>query len=295
MQRSGWKALFVVLLAALVGLGTGSRAVVAAPSTSAGGRSVTSTAASSSSTSIDADAYVKQSKPTRNYGLDNTVNVSGTDDPRKGYVKFTISNVSGSISHAVLRLYVTDNGTKDGPQLYSTNNSWSETAINWNNAPPAGSLLDDKGALPKNTWAEYDITALVAGGNGTYSVLLLGQGGDSVDFSSRQGSHPPQVVLTLAAFHCPAQDYAGFPLDVNNTSTDPIFCSYPVFPGEDPNDFFCTYSATDGHLVQDNDAGLCPGAAVSNSARPSAAPTNQGSPKSKTAPATSARPGGATP
>ena len=151
MQRSAWKSLFVVLLAALVGLGTGSRTVMAVTSTVAGGWSLAITTASNPTTSIDADAYVKQSKPTRNYGRVDTVNVSGTDDPRKGYVKFTIANVRGPITHAVLRLYVDDNGTKNGPALYGTSNNWSETTITWNNAPPASALIDDLGALPKNT------------------------------------------------------------------------------------------------------------------------------------------------
>jgi len=42
----------------------------------------------------------------------------------------------------------------------------------------------------------------------------------------------------------------------------PFFCSYPAVAGEDPNDFFCTYSPTTGALVQDNDAGLCEGQAA---------------------------------
>src|SRR3954466_14516635 len=168
MQRTARKALFVVLLAALCGLGTGWRTLMAATSTNTGGRSLTIAAASTLTTSITADAYVKQSKPDRNYGLVDTVNVSGTDDPRKGYVKFTIANVSGSITHAVLRLYVGDNGTNNGPALYGASTTWSETTITWNNAPPAGALIDDTGALPKNTWVAYDITALVAGGNGAY-------------------------------------------------------------------------------------------------------------------------------
>ncbi len=159
--------------------------------TIARGSSLAITSAGSATISIDADAYVKQSKPARNYGLDDTVNVSGTDDPRKGYVKFTISSVSGPITHAVLRLYVDDNGTTNGPQLYGTSSAWAKPRSI--GITPAGSLAyrHDKGALPKNTWVEYTITALVAAGNGTYSVLLLGQGGDSVDFSSRRGSHPP--------------------------------------------------------------------------------------------------------
>ncbi|KAF8185448.1 hypothetical protein BJ912DRAFT_927477 [Pholiota molesta] len=67
---------------------------------------------------------------------------------------------------------------------------------------------------------------------------------------------------TPSAFVCPAADTANFPLAENNLTTDPIFCSYPAFAGEDPNDFFCTYSKTTGALVQDADAGFCPGTAV---------------------------------
>jgi hypothetical protein len=63
---------------------------------------------------------------------------------------------------------------------------------------------------------------------------------------------------------CPPQDDLGFPLGQNDTSTDPIFCSYPAVPGENPNDFSCTYSFTTGALVTDNDAGLCPANAVNN-------------------------------
>jgi hypothetical protein len=61
-------------------------------------------------------------------------------------------------------------------------------------------------------------------------------------------------------FTCPPQDEAGFPLGPG--STNPTFCSYPAFSGENPNDFFCTYSATTGALTQDNDAGFCPPTAV---------------------------------
>ncbi|KAH9213045.1 hypothetical protein DL95DRAFT_303046, partial [Leptodontidium sp. 2 PMI_412] len=59
-------------------------------------------------------------------------------------------------------------------------------------------------------------------------------------------------------YTCPPQDNLGFSVSSENTSSDPIFCSYPAVVGEDPNDFFCTYSFTTGVLVTDNDAGLCP-------------------------------------
>ncbi|KJA20629.1 hypothetical protein HYPSUDRAFT_42941 [Hypholoma sublateritium FD-334 SS-4] len=71
----------------------------------------------------------------------------------------------------------------------------------------------------------------------------------------------PSAVPTTTYF-CPGADEAGFSLANTNLASDPIFCSYPAVPGENQDDFFCTYSATNGHLVTDNDAGFCPSSAV---------------------------------
>jgi hypothetical protein len=67
---------------------------------------------------------------------------------------------------------------------------------------------------------------------------------------------------STSCFNCPPTDEAGFPLGNSDTTSNPIFCSYPAFSGENPNDFFCTYNPTTGVLVTDNDAGFCPGTAV---------------------------------
>jgi hypothetical protein len=68
---------------------------------------------------------------------------------------------------------------------------------------------------------------------------------------------------TSGAAACPSEDEAGFPLGTNSDSGGVLFCSYPAFAGEDPNDFFCRYNDTSGALTQDNDAGFCPGTAAS--------------------------------
>ena len=85
------------------------------------------------------------------------------------------------------------------------------------------------------------------------------------------GSATCQNGTCVNPIQCPATDTLGFALGVSDTTTDPIFCSYPAVSGEDPYDFFCRYSKTTGALVQDNDAGLCPGSAASSSARSSQA------------------------
>jgi hypothetical protein len=40
---------------------------------------------------------------------------------------------------------------------------------------------------------------------------------------------------------CPPTDIFDSTLGVSDTTTDPIFCSYPAVPGQDPNRFFCKY------------------------------------------------------
>ncbi|KAJ7260450.1 hypothetical protein B0H12DRAFT_992859, partial [Mycena haematopus] len=71
-----------------------------------------------------------------------------------------------------------------------------------------------------------------------------------------QATQPSSTASCMAT--CPPKDTGGFALAQSNTSTDPVFCSYPAEPGENPNDFYCTYNKETGSLVSDHDAGFCP-------------------------------------
>ena len=146
---------------------------------------------------VEADANARESSPTTNFGLDSTLLVdSGTGVNVESYLRFTVSGVSGPVQSAKLRLYVDGNGSANAPAVYATGNTWTETGLTWNNRPaPTSGVLDDKGALAANVWAEYNVTALVTG-NGTYSFRLLTDSTDGIVFSSRQGSFPPQLVIT---------------------------------------------------------------------------------------------------
>jgi hypothetical protein len=143
-----------------------------------------------------ADARVLQTNPTTNYGTSNRLDV---DNPgQESYVRFTVSGVTGPIQNAKLRLFVT-NGSSNGPSLYLTSSSWTETGITWNNRPaPTSGAIANVGAITANGWAEFDITAVVTG-NGTYDFVLLPDSTSGVTFTSREGtaSSRPQLVLTL--------------------------------------------------------------------------------------------------
>ena len=146
----------------------------------------------------EADARVKQSSPSTNYGNATTLQVDDTSDPDlESFIRFTVAGVSGPVQNARVRLYATTNGTQNGPAIYATNLSWNETDITWNRRPARTSgAVDNKGVINPNSWVEYDVTSLVTG-NGAFSFVLAGDSNDAVTFSSRQGVQPPQLVLTF--------------------------------------------------------------------------------------------------
>jgi hypothetical protein len=151
--------------------------------------------------SPDADSYVDNTTPNTNFGSSSTLKVDTSPNIRNAYLRFTISGASGTIESAKLRLFSVD-PTNDGPQLFATSNTWTESSITWNNQPgPIGTASDDKAAIGTNVFVEYDVTPLVAPGNGTYSFALIPQSTDGFDMASRQATtaaNRPQLVLSVA-------------------------------------------------------------------------------------------------
>jgi calcineurin-like phosphoesterase family protein len=189
----------------------------------------TSTPTSSTSLTFiaEADARVKQSSPSTNYGNATTLQVDDTSDPDlESFVRFTVAGVSGPVQNARVRLYATTNGTKNGPAIYATNPSWNEKDITWNKRPARTSdAVDNKGVINPNSWVEYDVTSLVTG-NGTFSFVLAGDSNDAVAFSSRQGAQPPQLVVTTTGGRTltPAVEVSATAIATINptTSTDTV-------------------------------------------------------------------------
>jgi parallel beta-helix repeat protein len=145
----------------------------------------------------NADSYVREGGPTANYGLNVQLWVAyGIGASYESYLKFTVTGVLGSVQSATLRLYSTSS-TVDGPAVYSTMNNWTETGITWNTRPALTSIgMDDKGPIATGVWIDYNVTPLVVS-NGIYSFVLVTTSSDSVSFSSREGSQPPQLILNI--------------------------------------------------------------------------------------------------
>jgi fibronectin type 3 domain-containing protein len=147
--------------------------------------------------SPEADARVHAASPTTNYGTSYLRANGGTEPLVESFLRFTVSGASAGVRSARLRLHAT-NGTVDGPAIYTTATAWTETAINWNTRPARTSgPTDDKGAIPVNTWVEYDVTPFVSG-NGIYSFTLATTSADGVDFNAREAATlRPELVVTL--------------------------------------------------------------------------------------------------
>ncbi len=136
--------------------------------------------------SVDADATVDATQPDTVLGQGNRVTVDGSPE-RRGYVRFQVQGLEGRVTRATLRLFAKD-AAADGPAVFSTANTWDEGTITWNNAPaPQGSALADPGALPDETWVEYDVTDHVLG-NGVYSFALVSGAADGTLFVSNEST-----------------------------------------------------------------------------------------------------------
>ncbi len=150
---------------------------------------------------VMADARVSRSRTDRNYGSSDYLRLREASSGWRSYLKFDVSGVVFPVSRAVLRLYVTDESNSAGSVYWVSNNfkdtqqPWDESSVTWDNAPSiAASALDSHGSVQVGEWVEFDVTSAVVG-NGMLSFALVTESGNSVLYSSKEGTHPPQLVI----------------------------------------------------------------------------------------------------
>lgn len=183
-----------------------------------------------------ADAYIYQSSPNTNYGSATTLQTDNS--PVEHFLlKFNVSGLSGrTVTSAKLRLYAV-NGSAIGGRFYrASNDTWQERTVTWNNAPAAGTaLVASLGTVSVGTWYEVDVTSLITG-DGTYSLRVVSTSSDGADYSSKEGTQPPQLVIQTQAGVLVADPFtptatstpSPMPTDTDtptaiSTATDPAF------------------------------------------------------------------------
>jgi hypothetical protein len=176
-------ALFLTVIAMLIGILPGRVATAQTPSFTF---------------KPSADAYVIQTSPSTNYGKSTSLRVDNSPITHS-YLLFSVSGLNGAIQSAKLRMYV--NSTSGGG-YYSvqaeSNNSWTETAITYNNAPTPGSVIKKSTRFSRSVWAEVDVTSYVKSQD-TYTFVITTTGNTNANLASRESKKSPQLVITTSS------------------------------------------------------------------------------------------------
>ena len=145
-----------------------------------------------------ADARVAKKTPNMNFGTATKLEADGSPVV-ESFLRFDVTDVDAAVTRATLRLFATDS-SGNGPEVYPSESSWSESAITWNDKPPrTGPRAADIGRVRSGRYVEWDVTSLVTG-NGRYSFNLVADSKDGTDFASREAAtNRPQLLLELGA------------------------------------------------------------------------------------------------
>jgi hypothetical protein len=151
------------------------------------------------------DARVQETNSSTNYGGSSFLRTDGGTGSRvETYLQYAITSVPAGerVTSAKLRVYDTDDGTADGPAVYTSSTGWSESTITWANKPAKSSSgIADKGSIASASWVEFDVTPLVTG-NATYSFVLSQPSTDGANYASKEytdATKRPQLLLSTGA------------------------------------------------------------------------------------------------
>ena len=145
------------------------------------------------------DAVIVELHPTDNYGGQDEIMVDRDSGTLDSLLRFALSGINTDrISRATLRLYCTDGSDFGGEFRRTISSKWDETTVVWENAPRGyGSPLHTLGAVQANKWYEIDLTSMVVGMQDDLSIRIHSTAYNRAAFSSKEGAHPPQLVLNI--------------------------------------------------------------------------------------------------
>jgi hypothetical protein len=144
-----------------------------------------------------ADAYVDSSNPTVNRGTLTTIRIDGSPIVNS-YIRFDVSGLSGPITQVKLLIHANSSGNQGIRIMSVADNTWGETTINYNNAPPMGNLLATSTAFSSGTWVTLDVTAYITG-NGIFSFGVTDPNATAISMAAREsGANAEQLVVSTS-------------------------------------------------------------------------------------------------
>jgi hypothetical protein len=134
-----------------------------------------------------------------------------------------------------------------------SDNSWSESTLNFNNAPPVGALIGSSGAISSGTWTAVNVTALITG-NGTFNLGLITTSSTAISFASREsGPNTPQLVVETQSGPIPSVTFTPTPT-TSIVSTPTRTPTLPAGPTPTKTATPQTGSANTGFLIANTNA-----------------------------------------
>ena len=115
-------------------------------------------------------------------------------------MKFSVTGIGArTVATAKLRLFNVGASDTGGVFSATSDASWTETGVTWDNAPAAvGPPVASLGAVGTNTWYEVDLSSLVRS-DGVYSLRIATPSTDGVKWRSRDAEpeFTPRLVVTV--------------------------------------------------------------------------------------------------
>jgi PKD repeat protein len=168
------------------------------------------------------DAQVRERSPDDNYGqLDQLRVRRDASSDYRAFVRFFLPDTGRQIGTAKLRLWV-DDGGPDGGTVHAVPGTWNESLLTWHRAPALAAPLGSLGAVSTGTWVELDVGA-AALGSGMAAFGIASASSNSIFYSSREGAHPPELVLTYVAPSAPIAAFEATPLSGSRPFTVQFF------------------------------------------------------------------------
>ena len=148
------------------------------------------------------DATVDETDPTANYGSDADLAVSDTPT-RDSLLQFNLDTPQcTNVSSAELQLTNDGDGSDAGGDIYTTGSGWDESALNWNNAPGRGVLLNSLADVGADDTSTVDVTNGVTAQNGEVDFRVGSTSSDSATYHSRESANSnvrPQLTVVCTS------------------------------------------------------------------------------------------------
>jgi hypothetical protein len=150
-----------------------------------------------------ADTFTMKWDPDANRGTKNFMRARGPGEKQLSFVRFDVSELSGSVASATLTLHVQEVVTAGVVDVHGVLGNWGELTLTHNNKPAYG-VRQTSVALASGhagTVVSLDITALAqqwaASPSTAFGIMLASSDTFNGTFDTREAAQPPIVEVQL--------------------------------------------------------------------------------------------------